>query len=192
MYPRWRINLNPKILAYLLLMDKTVYLLIGPKGSGKSFIGQLFETAFNIPFVRVEDWAKAIKRERAVDNEEYVREIFEAIKNGIAGEMERKTSLVFESTGLTEHFKNMVAGLEKQFKVVLIKVDADLDTCLHRVKTRDQSIHVNVSDEQVVAINNAVKQTSHLFDFEILNINKSIEELVLEIRNIVEKTSTNH
>lgn len=37
--------------------DKFIYVLVGPKGSGKSFIGELFDRYFHIHFVRVEDWA---------------------------------------------------------------------------------------------------------------------------------------
>ena len=39
----------------------TIYLLIGAKGSGKSFIGNLMEREFNIKFLRVEDWVKNVK-----------------------------------------------------------------------------------------------------------------------------------
>lgn len=43
-------------------MRKNIILLIGQKGSGKSFIGNIFEKEFGIKFIRVEDWAKHIKK----------------------------------------------------------------------------------------------------------------------------------
>ena len=46
---------------------KEILLLIGQKGSGKSFIGTIIEKNFGIKFVRVEDWAKQIMKDMAVD-----------------------------------------------------------------------------------------------------------------------------
>ena len=48
---------------------KEIFLLIGQKGSGKSFIGTLMDKEFGINFIRVEDWAKKIRKDRDVDNE---------------------------------------------------------------------------------------------------------------------------
>mgnify|MGYP001825899733 CR=1 FL=1 len=53
--------------------NKHIYLLIGPKGSGKSLIGTLFEKHFNIKFYRVENWVLEIKRDWDVIDEEYIK-----------------------------------------------------------------------------------------------------------------------
>jgi adenylate kinase family enzyme len=37
-----------------MLRPKTVIILVGPKGSGKSFVGTLISKELGIPFVRVE------------------------------------------------------------------------------------------------------------------------------------------
>lgn len=50
------------------MSDRTIYLLIGPKGSGKTHIGTVLNTHFGMHFVRVENWAKAVRRERAEDD----------------------------------------------------------------------------------------------------------------------------
>ena len=40
-------------------MEKTLYMLIGPKGSGKTYIGTLVENETDISFLRVENiWLK--------------------------------------------------------------------------------------------------------------------------------------
>jgi predicted kinase len=165
--------------------NRIIYLLIGPKGSGKSFIGSLFQEYFGITFVRVEDWAKTIKRDRNVDNDEYIKEVFSAIGKGIFEIMETHDSIVFESTGLSEHFENMLADLSLKFRVIQIQVKADLDLCLRRVKTRDQAIHINVSDEQVHAINTAVAQKQRDIKLIIENTHKTKEQLIDEIRNLM-------
>lgn len=61
------------------MTDKRIFLLLGPKGSGKSFIGTLFDKEFQIRFLRVEDWAKRIKRDRQVDDNEYLNDVFKNI-----------------------------------------------------------------------------------------------------------------
>ena len=42
-------------------MDKNLYMLIGPKGSGKTYIGQLFGNQTDISFLRVENIWLALK-----------------------------------------------------------------------------------------------------------------------------------
>lgn len=161
--------------------NKTIYLLIGAKGSGKSFIGSLFQKHFGIAFIRVEDWAKQVKKDRDVLSDDYVREVFTVIEKGITQEMQQHNAIVFESTGVTEHFKTMVYNLMQKFNVVQIFVEADLELCLKRVKTRDQSIHINVSDEQVNQINQAVNKANHTIDYCIENSNKTKIQIVREL-----------
>lgn len=160
-------------------------MLIGAKGSGKSYIGSLFQKHFNIPFVRVEDWAKQVKGKRSVTDESYISEVFAAIQQGITQEMQKHNAIVFESTGTVPQFVAMVNHLKQQFNVVQIFIEADLELCLQRVKTRDQSIHINVSDEQVMAINQAVNKNHHAIAHTIQNNNKTEEQLVAEIGGVI-------
>ena len=170
---------------------KHMDLLIGPKGSGKSFIGELFQRRFRIPFVRVESWVREMKRDRAVDDENYVREVFQVIEDGIAQELNEKDPIVCESTGVTASFDKMLSNLQSKYKVVLIRVKADKEICLHRVKTRDQSIHINVSDSDVHKINDAVEQKQLVCDFEINNNAASEAQLMATIAAIVAETGKN-
>ncbi|MCZ7609655.1 MAG: AAA family ATPase [Ignavibacterium sp.] len=164
---------------------KSVLILIGQKGSGKSFIGTLFEKNFGIKFIRVEDWAKRIKKERAVDNEEYLKQVFEEIEKGIRNCLNETDNLVFESTGLTKYFDRMIQNLSQDFKVTTIGVYADGTTCLERVKSRDRDIHINVSDNEVLMINDKVRERNFVTDFSIINENKLEKELINEIAKIV-------
>ena len=163
---------------------KKVFLLIGQKGSGKSYIGKLFEEELGIKFIRVEDWAKRIKKDRAVNNEDYIRQVFEEIEVGIRNILEANDRVVFESTGLTEFFDKMLANLKSNFEVVTIGVFAESKLCLERVRNRDQSIHISVSDEQVTMINQKVIEKNMKTDFKILN-NEENDDLLEQIKNIV-------
>ncbi|MDN5200247.1 hypothetical protein QQ008_02720 [Fulvivirgaceae bacterium BMA10] len=169
--------------------QKIIFLLVGPKGSGKSFIGHLFEEHFGIRFIRVEDWAKRIKRNRDVHDDSYVREVFIAIEKGIVEAIGVLPSLVFESTGLTGHFDRMYSNLCSKFHVVPVAITADPMICVQRVRTRDQSIHIHVSDEEVRDINRLVVQKNLRFPDSIENTNKTKEGLIKEIENIINKNT---
>lgn len=163
----------------------TIFLLIGPKGSGKSHIGSLFESRFGIKFVRVENWAMEIKKDRTVDNDDYIREVFDVIEEGIREEISTHKSLVFESTGLSIYFDNLFKNLQADFHIITIKVRADSDLCLQRIKRRDQSIHVNVSDEHVTAINRMITDKAIPTDFIIDNNDDASLSLETQIRGLL-------
>jgi dephospho-CoA kinase len=163
-----------------------IYLLIGPKGSGKSYLGQLMEKYYGIRFLRVEDWARQIKRDRAVDNEIYLKEVFAAIEAGVRKELELKYPVVFESTGLTGYFDAMLENLKRDYAVKTIAITTDPTICLQRVRSRDQSIHINVSDAQVSEINARVVQKQIKTDFIIDNSDKQEEDLRSELESILE------
>jgi predicted kinase len=167
--------------------NRTIYLLIGPKGSGKSFIGKLMDEELGIRFIRVEDWAKSVKKERSVDDESYVREVFAMIEDGVRQVLKEFPQVVFESTGLSDAFDAMLERLCRDFRVVTIRVKAGDALCLERVKTRDQAIHVNVSDDQVNVINRNVAERNLPTDFTLENDNCSAEELVRQLKMIVER-----
>ena len=103
-------------------------------------------------FLRVEDIALRVKRKRNFNDPDYVLEVFGAIEKEVTNHLETQNELIFESTGLTEAFDLMLANLKQDFNVVLIKIKTDLDKCLERVKMRDNSIHINVSDEKMLLI----------------------------------------
>jgi hypothetical protein len=63
----------------------------------------------------------------------------------------------------------MLASLRLYFPVSLIGISTNLDTCIQRVKTRDASIHVDVSDSFILTINTAVVAKKFILDGQIDN-----------------------
>ena len=167
---------------------KIIYLLIGAKGSGKSFIGGLFEQYFHIHFVRVEDWAKKVKKGRKTDDENYVKEFFKVTENGIRSIMNEKDAVVFESTGLSLHFDAMLAHLRSTFRIIPIRIRTDPELCITRFHSRDADIHIDVSENEVRKINKAVEIKNFTCDYEIENSSASREDLVEKIQAILIKT----
>lgn len=171
------------------MKKKQIYLLIGAKGSGKSFIGSLFQKYFDIEFLRVENWVLHLKKGRSLFDENYIQENFKIIEQNIRKHLDTLDCLVFESIGLTEYFDVMLASLRTDFFVTTIGIKADEGVCLERVRTRDTSIHINVSDEQLEIINAAIFLKDISTDYAIENTDKSIMDLVSEIERILNKSS---
>ena len=163
---------------------KIIYILIGPKGSGKTFIGTVLNKHFGILFLRVEDLALRVKGERKFNDSDYVWEVFGAIEREVRNNLEIDNELIFESTGLTEAFDLMLANLKRDFNVVVIRIKTDLDKCLERVKMRDDSIQINVSDENVNAINSLAVKKAFEFDGEMDNNKAGVDEIIAEFEKI--------
>ena len=159
--------------------------MVGQKGSGKSFIGSLMEKEFGIPYVRVEDWVKQIKKGRVVDDETYLREAFEVIEKGVRDYLFHMDPIVFESTGITPYFDKMLESLQLDFRVTTIGIQADSEICLDRIRKRDQSIHINISDDQVAMINEKVRQKKLHTDYQIVNELKEEKDLIEELERII-------
>ena len=171
------------------MQEKIIYLLLGPKGSGKSFIGALMDQNFGIPFVRVEDWAKTIKKKRDILDGHYIRDVFETIEKGIRKTLLDKDTVVFESTGLSTPFDMMFENLKKDFNVVSIGIQANDDLCLERVRKRDGSIHIAVPDEQLRQINLQVRKKAIKTDFSLENSSTTEAELIKKLKKIIRKNS---
>ncbi|MFA5512341.1 MAG: hypothetical protein WC313_07805 [Candidatus Kapaibacterium sp.] len=81
----------------------------------------------------------------------------------------------------------MFSSLKKDFKVITIAVTASSKLCLDRVRSRDGSIHVNISDEQVTRINKMVDFRKLQTDFVIINERKSKFDLIQELKSLINK-----
>ena len=151
-------------------MAGRVYILIGPKGAGKTFLGRAIEKEFQIPFLEVESIALRVKQERAFDNADYVREIFKAIETAVRDELSKTTELLFDSTGLSDEFDEMLANLRADFDLRLIRIRADPDVCLERVRARDASGQVPVSESDIRKINSLALKKEFVFFGELDNL----------------------
>lgn len=167
------------------MKNKSIYLLIGQKGSGKSFIGTLMEKELGIKFLKVEDLAKQIKGNREIDDQSYIKEYFQTVEREVRTILKINDKIVFESTGLTANFDQMLENLRNDFSVITMGVNASDELCLYRVRTRDQINHINISDDQVNKINHMVKKKLLITDFNLINDNKTKEQLISEIKQLI-------
>ena len=150
-------------------LPKTLLCLIGLKGSGKSHIGSLLEKHWGIPFIRVEELWLSLSRETESRGEDFVAEGFRRQEELLLRELSQHPAACFESTGTTPQFAALLKRLSTHAQVFLVHVLADPDLCAKRVRSRDQSIHVDVSDSRVREINAEASRVTYPWALEIEN-----------------------
>ena len=159
-------------------MDHILYILVGPKGSGKTYIGDLIERELGIPFMRVEPIFKRLRRDREITDAEYIREGFSVVEGKLRTLFEESQEIIIETTGTADEFWRMTERLSDLCSVVRIRLDVPLDLCLERVRTRDASLHIPVSDEQVEWINRLALEVDYASDLVLANVGMEDREIV--------------
>ena len=125
-------------------MTKTLYMLIGPKGSGKTYIGTLIAEKTDIAFLRVENiWLSLKPREDG----------WQKVEQAIEQAFQRCDKLMIENLGAGEGFHRFHDSLSRKYTIQLVRIFCDLDICLERVKNRDNKNHIPVSDAKVAEYN---------------------------------------
>jgi shikimate kinase len=164
---------------------KQLIVLIGLKGSGKTYIGSLAEKELGIPFLRVEPIFLSIKKDRHYFDKDYVAEGFKAVEQEIANLLKEHSSVIIESTGIAQEFRDMIERiLQEGINVRYVKIDTPAEVCLSRVKNRDSKDHVNVSDEDVMKINKLAGEQAYEYDIVIDNLNSSDAAIMQAIASL--------
>jgi shikimate kinase len=153
-------------------MDKTLYMLIGPKGSGKTHIGTLVNKSTDIKFLRVEPVWLAVKPGE---------DGWKKVENAIDAEFQNHNKVMVESLGAGEDFKRYYTALKKKYTVKMIRIHADLNTCLERVQKRDSTKHIPVSDDKVMEFNKIAATVTYDWDAEINNNKPASDEEILKV-----------
>jgi len=151
-------------------MNKTLYILIGPKGSGKTYIGNRIEELTDIKFLSVEPlWLNLAEGEDGWDKvEKTIDELF-LLHDKVA----------IESLGAGGGFNQMYASLKNKYEVKLIKVETDAEECVHRVMKRDKRNHIPLSEEQIREYNRIAARVKHPWDAIIDNNNPATNDEIL-------------
>ena len=98
---------------------KTVYVLIGPKGSGKTYIGSLLEKEIGLKFLSVEKLGlENIPKSKLIGNER-IKESFRQEEAAIDEILQYHNAVSFESTGVHPWLQNILASLRTKYNVKL-------------------------------------------------------------------------
>jgi len=132
---------------------KRIVVLVGPKGSGKSAIGSMLERELGVKFVRVEPLFLETREEIGAAHPDFERIGFQKTFSCLVYELSRHDTVCFESTGASEKFHRLLTELRELSVVLPVQVQADPMQCVERIRSREPSIHIPVSDDQVERIN---------------------------------------
>jgi len=157
-------------------LEKTLYMLIGPKGSGKTYIGTLAEKNTDIFFLRVENiWLKVKHKENG-----WIK-----VEQEIDSKFRNCTKLMIENLGAGEGFHQFYDSLKQKYHIKIIRVYTNLDTCLDRVINRNNDNHIPVSDEKLIEYNKIASQVSFDWDIEIDNNGPASDsDILLAIKSL--------
>jgi hypothetical protein len=140
--------------------QKMLYMLIGPKGSGKTHVGMLVDRHTDIVFLRVEPiWLGLRPGE---DGWKKVEAVIDTM-------FQTNNKVMIESLGVGDGFCEFYADLAEKYPIKMIRVYADLDTCFARVKNRNSTDHIAVSDDKVVEFNKIAAKVTYDWALEINN-----------------------
>lgn len=160
-------------------MKKTVYILVGPKGSGKSHIGKRLEATLGIQFLQVEPLLLAHIKRFGQPAEGLPRHGFDIEEQALHDILKTQHAVIFESTGSSEYFPSVITNLRATYLVKLIRIHCPLDICFARVQNRDIEGHFQVSDEMVHAINARANIVCFDWDLEIHNTNEASDAAII-------------
>jgi shikimate kinase len=155
---------------------KTLFLLIGPKGSGKTHIGRLVDRHTDIAFLPVEPiWLGLAPGEDG----------WRKVEAAVDALFRERDKVMIESLGAGDGFHGMYESLKRKYAIRMIHVTADPDTCLARVRSRSRVDHIDVSDDRVIEYNRVAAAVRYDWDLEIdNNIPATDEDILAAVRSI--------
>lgn len=159
--------------------------LVGPEGTGKTHIGSLLERSNpdQVHFVRVEAIFMKLQEEQPSADMSLLADL---CYQETAGEVQsalssKKAVAVLEVTGVAPQLPSLIERLQSRHDVKFVQVKTPLDACLKRVKERDASQQVAVSEERVSQINQLAKAVEYPWDLVVDNSSFRADSELLEI-----------
>lgn len=151
-------------------MSRILYMLIGPKGSGKTHIGTVVDRHTDIHFLRVEPIWLAL-----VPGEDGWQKVEAAVDDAFL----THDHVMIESLGAGAGFQDFFRALAAKYEIKMIRVFADLDTCLERVRTRSSADHIAVSDDKAAEYNRIAAAVTYPWALEIDNNEPASDAAIL-------------
>ena len=148
---------------------KTVYFLIGPKGSGKTYIGKVLEKSLSKTYLNVETLLIAHCTANSLDPYKLEKHGFPIEESAIDLALVENNSVIVEGTGSSIYFEEHLNNLKFKYEVKLIRVRCPLDVCQNRAMKRDNSEQILVPEKLLKEINEKASRANFDWDLEIDN-----------------------
>lgn len=156
-------------------------LLVGPKGSGKSYIGRLLESALGVYFLHVERlWMTYHAECEAAGKPVDIREGLQRVRPDLRRALSVHEHTAVETTGASAEILEDLLALGSEFGLLTILVQARLRDCLARIAARDQRRQIPVDVEMIEHIHEISTNLEMSFDIVLKNTELT-DEKILEI-----------
>lgn len=134
-------------------MRKTIVLLVGPKGVGKTYLATRMETELEASFLRVEQIWLELSHELSPGTARFDEVGQSRVLEAVRERLVSHDCVALESTGTAPWFSRQLAELGNLGHLLMVQVRAPLEMCISRIHSRDGSRHIAVSDERIEEIN---------------------------------------
>lgn len=158
--------------------------LVGPKGAGKTTLGRALAGRAGVHFLEVELLAqRVLAATRGVLDEAYAARFFDALRVELERLETAHDVLVIETTGASIHAEAFVAALASRHELLLVRVEAPADVCAARIRARDPSRQVAVSDDLIAEMHRRTEALRWPWDLTVSNVAAgSIDDVAAPIR----------
>ncbi len=136
------------------------------------YIGSILEQEVGLKFLSVEKLGLENIQKSKLTGEELIIDGFHQEEAAIDKMLQSDNAVSFESTGVHPYLQNMLASLRIKYNVKLIKIYAPLGKCYERIKCRDQSLHIPISNSLLKKINESAEKVIFNWDLELDNSKK--------------------
>ena len=151
-------------------MIPTIWLLIGPKGAGKTHIGRVIHAHRDVHFLSVEPVWMALS-----EGEDGWAKVAEVIDELTADH----TQIMIESLGVGRGFESFHHDLAARYRLRYVRVQAPPKVCLLRVANRDDAEQLDIPLERVAEYNRRAMQVDFAWEVEIDNSGPATDEEIL-------------
>lgn len=131
---------------------KTVIILVGPKGSGKTTIGKSVSESLSIKFLDVEKLLMEYILKNSCESSDLPKHGFDIEKEEIVRCMELNDVVIVEATGSSEYFEEYYLSLCNLFRVILIKIECTYEECIKRIDSRTPGSNFFVEEIKIKEI----------------------------------------
>src|SRR4051794_22893634 len=108
----------------------SIILLVGPKGAGKSTIGEILEKRRGIQYVQAEQIFLKLRNEIGSNHPDLEVKGYEALIVALEDALRRGHVVCFDSTGASSRFPDVVSSVSALGRVIAIKVTAPNEVLL--------------------------------------------------------------
>jgi shikimate kinase len=164
-------------------------ILIGPKGSGKSYIGRILESSLGVYFLHVEPlWMAYCSECKQLGRQPVIAEGIRRVHPVLKSALRKHKNLCVETTGASSEILDDLLSLGRNAGILLVRVEASLQTCLRRIATRDQTHQIFMDRDLVEEVYRLSTSLQMPFDLFIQNERTAEHEIVQSFSEALAKS----